>query len=100
MIKKNICVNSGGLMMKKIFNVGFIGVILIMGFTVIDCDNETITDGKDKLPTLTGIISINGTAQEGEILTADVSGVNGNGIPTYQWIRGASTDIGINQNKL
>jgi hypothetical protein len=44
-------------------------------------------------PALTGTVTISGTAQVGQTLTADTTGLGGSGTISYQWIRGASTNI-------
>jgi hypothetical protein len=46
---------------------------------------------------LTGAVSITGTAQVGQILTANTSNLGGNGTITYQWKRG-TTNIGTNNS--
>jgi hypothetical protein len=45
------------------------------------------------LPALTGSVTIDGTAEVGQILTAVTTSLDGDGTITYQWKRGA-TDIG------
>jgi len=47
------------------------------------------------IPPLTGTINIIGTLQTGQIITADISNLNGVGDPIYQWKRG-STVVGTN----
>jgi hypothetical protein len=49
------------------------------------------------LPTLTGTVIINGTAQVGQTLTANTSDLNGSGIVTFQWKRDG-TAIGSNSS--
>ena len=49
------------------------------------------------LPALTGTVSITGTAQVGQMLTADTSALVGSGTITYQWKRGTA-NIGANSN--
>jgi hypothetical protein len=44
--------------------------------------------------TLTGSVSISGTAQVGETLTANTSNLNGSGTISYTWLRGSSTISG------
>ncbi|MDR0302799.1 MAG: hypothetical protein LBI04_10880, partial [Treponema sp.] len=39
-------------------------------------------------PDLTGTVSITGTAQVGYIFTANISALDGDGTPSYQWYRG------------
>jgi hypothetical protein len=48
------------------------------------------------LPALTGTVAIDGTAQAGETLWANTGSLGGSGDISYQWIRGASTNIGTN----
>ena len=48
-------------------------------------------------PVLSGMVSITGTAQVGQILTADVTNLGGSGTITYQWRRG-TTNIGTNSS--
>ena len=47
----------------------------------------TVTEGI-ALPPLTGTVSITGTAQEGQTLTADTSALGGDGDYSFQWRRG------------
>jgi len=49
------------------------------------------------LPTLTGTVSITGTAQAGQTLTANTNSLGGSGSITYQWKRG-TTNIGTNSS--
>lgn len=48
-------------------------------------------------PVLTGTVSITGTAQVGQTLTANTSFLNGSGTISYQWMRGVN-NIGTNSN--
>ena len=52
------------------------------------------------LPALTGTVNISGNAWEGQILTADTSGLNvsGGGNFSYQWRQGTDDIIGANGN--
>jgi len=50
------------------------------------------------LPALGGTVSIGGTAQIGQILTADTTALGGSGAISYQWIRNGITIIGSNSN--
>jgi uncharacterized repeat protein (TIGR02543 family) len=45
---------------------------------------------EDTLPTLTGTVSVTGTAQVGETLTANTDSLDGSGTISYQWQRGDS----------
>ena len=48
------------------------------------------------LPALTGSVSINGTAQVGQTLTANTSALGGSGTITYQWRQSGTTVVGTN----
>ena len=54
----------------------------------------TITVG---LPPLTGTVSIDGTVEVGQTLTANTSNLSGSGTFSYQWMRG-TTNIGTNSS--
>ncbi|MCL2443218.1 MAG: formylglycine-generating enzyme family protein [Treponema sp.] len=75
--------------MKSIFR--FFVIISIIGFAFISCPEPTP-------PALTGSVSITGTTQEGQILTANISNLGGSGVITFQWIRSGSTIIGSNNS--
>jgi len=49
-------------------------------------------------PTLTGTVSINGSAEVGETLTANTNSLGGSGTISYQWKRGNTTDIGTDDD--
>ena len=49
------------------------------------------------LPPLTGTVSINGTAEVGQILTANTDSLGGSGTISYQWKQG-TINIGTNSN--
>jgi len=51
----------------------------------------------DSLPMLAGTVSITGTAQTGQTLTANTASLGGSGTFTYQWKRG-TTNIGTNSS--
>ena len=55
-------------------------------------------DEESALPALTGTVSISGTAQAGQTLTADISGLGGSGTIAYQWKRNESFTIGTNSS--
>jgi len=59
---------------------------------VVDGVLQTVT-----LPPLTGNVSITGTAQVGQTLTANVNDLDGSGTISYQWMRG-TTNIGTNNS--
>jgi|GEM_PF-1707604 len=52
----------------------------------------------DTTPYLTGSVSITGTAQVGQMLTANTSVLGGSGIITFQWVRGGAEVIGGNSS--
>ena len=79
--------------MKNIVKMlGFIAVTAIIGFGFAACD-----DPDAGLPALTGTVTITGTAQVGQTLTANTGSLGGSGTITYQWRRG-TTNIGTNSN--
>jgi hypothetical protein len=56
-----------------------------------------VVSGGGTLPALTGSVSIDGTAEVGQTLTANTAALGGNGTITYQWKLG-STTIGGNSS--
>ena len=65
-------------------------------------DSITLTVSQPSDPALTGTVTITGTAKVGETLTANITALNGEGAPSYQWKSadtsgGATTNIGTNQ---
>ena len=69
---------------------------LIFGLIIAACDNVT-ANGETFIPAFTGTVSINGTAQVGQTLTADTTSLGGTGTISYQWKHG-TTDIGTNSS--
>jgi hypothetical protein len=68
-------------------------VSFVDGSATVNWNTMTeITGGGDN--TLTGSVTINGTAQVGSILTANTSNLNGSGSISYQWLRGGSAISG------
>jgi len=73
-------------------------VVIIISFLFSACllgdDIETIRKragrDKEKLHDLAGTVSITGINKVGETLTADISKLEGTGVPSYQWSRGDS----------
>ncbi|MCL2761816.1 MAG: hypothetical protein FWD36_01225 [Treponema sp.] len=66
--------------MKKTMKLaGFITFVLIIGVIMAACK-----DAINEIPALTGSVSISGTAQVGETLTANISGLSGSGAISYQ----------------
>ncbi|MDR2575226.1 MAG: glycoside hydrolase family 5 protein [Treponema sp.] len=73
-----------------------IAIILVIGFTAAACIFETSTPHDHGNPSeLTGTVSISGTAQVGQTLTAVTISLGGTGTISYQWKRG-SANIGAN----
>ena len=80
--------------MKNIVKMlGFIAVSAIIGFGFAACD-----DPDAGLPALTGTVTITGTAQVGQTLTANTGSLGGSGTITYQWNWAGSRNIGTNSN--
>ena len=77
--------------MKGIFKVlGIIALVGFIGFGLSACKDPE----DNSLPALTGTVSITGTAQVGETLTADTSALGGSGVISFQWKSGGGTVIG------
>ena len=72
--------------------IGIVVFAAIIGFGFAGCD-ET----EAELPALTGTVSITGTIQVGQTLTANTSGLGGSGDISYQWMRGG-TNVGTNSS--
>jgi len=62
--------------------------IAVAGLLMLGCP----TTADNELPVLTGTVTIEGTAQEGEQLTARTD-LNGSGVMTFQWRRVTETGI-------
>ena len=74
-------------------------IIALIGFAAVACDDGTSSDsetthGSDPL---TGTVSISGTAEVGQTLTAVTTALGGKGTISYQWKRG-SANIGENSS--
>jgi len=59
---------------------------------------QTITVTDPRLPQLTGTVSISGTAQVGQTLTANTANLGGSGTISYQWSRGGNNISGATGN--
>ena len=68
------------------------------GYSGSVISSPTIAVPNPTLPALTGTVSINGTAQVGQTLTADTTALGGSGDISYQWKRGESINIGANSS--
>ncbi|MCL2759018.1 MAG: InlB B-repeat-containing protein [Treponema sp.] len=87
--------------MKNKFKL--ITIITIAAFCFYACDlgndsNKGQGNGDyDSLPDLTGTVSITGEALVGQTLAANISSLDGDGTPFFQWKRG-NANIGSNSN--
>jgi hypothetical protein len=70
------------------------GLILAVMFAA--CTNPSNNGGND--PALTGTVSITGTAQMGQTLTADTFNLNGSGSISYRWLRDDASISGANES--
>jgi hypothetical protein len=72
-------------------------ILIIIVFALTACREPKATT-----PSLTGTVSIDGTAAIGETLTANTDSLGGNGTISYRWKRGtgggAVVNIGVNSN--
>jgi len=66
------------------------GVLLALALT-FSCSSDV---GDDSGGSLTGTVSITGTAQVGQVLTADVGSLGGSGVMDIQWVRNGNVVIG------
>jgi hypothetical protein len=66
------------------------------GYTGTVTSGATAAVAAADIPALTGSVSISGTAQVGQALSANTGSLGGSGAISYQWIRGASTNVGTN----
>lgn len=82
--------------------IAFFGIItLAIALTFIACgdnDDPSTSTTSTSDPTLTGSVSITGTAQVGQTLTANTSKLGGSGNISYQWKRNGNTNIGTNSS--
>jgi len=82
--------------MKSVMKMFEVVVLLAtIGVVMVGCLEP---DSDLELTALTGTVSISGTAQVGQTLTANTSTLGGSGTISYQWRRGGDTDIGSNTN--
>jgi hypothetical protein len=78
--------------------IGIIALAAVIGLTMTACNDSGGSDGKkESQPALTGTVSITGTAQVGQTLTADTGSLGGSGTISYQWKRGTA-NIGTNSS--
>jgi len=78
---------------KKLLWAAFF--LAVFGFVFWGCDDGG--GGNTELPELTGTVSISGTAEVGQTLTAVTSTLGGSGTISYQWKHGV-TNIGTNSS--
>jgi hypothetical protein len=72
--------------MKKL--ISFFTFVAILGFVFVSCSGSGSGSGSDNNDLrLTGTVSISGTAQVGQTLTANTSALGGSGTIFYQWNR-------------
>jgi len=64
--------------------------------SITSAPTNIVTD--PSLPALTGTVTITGTAQVGQILTANTTGLGGSGMISYQWRRDDSDVIGTSSS--
>ena len=71
----------------------------LMTLVLLSCDTSSPGLGNTPSgpPTLNGMVSIAGTAQVGQTLTAITGDLGGSGTISYQWRRGVNTVIGTNR---
>jgi hypothetical protein len=85
--------------LKAIQRIARITVLAaVIGLSLAACNNGTTGGGGGGDPALTGTVSISGTAEVGQTLTAITTALGGTGTITYQWKRGGTTVIGANQD--
>jgi hypothetical protein len=70
----------------------WLAVMVVTGFVITGCKGPEETNSTTPL---TGTVSITGTAQVGQTLTADTGSLGGSGTISYQWKRGTA-NIGTN----
>jgi formylglycine-generating enzyme required for sulfatase activity len=66
----------------------FASIILLIGFVSIACEDPVVEP-----PQLTGTVSITGTAEVGQTLTANTDSLGGNGTISYYWYRNYGSEI-------
>jgi hypothetical protein len=77
--------------------LGVIAFAAIMGFSLVACgDSGGGGGGGGGDPALTGTVSISGTAEVGQTLTAVTSALGGSGTISFQWKRNPATGAAIN----
>jgi hypothetical protein len=87
---------------KNIAAILRIALVAIIGLTIPAC-KDPINNDNPPPPTLSGTVSIIGTAQVGGTLTANTDSLGGSGTISYQWKRastngGTITNIGTNSS--
>jgi uncharacterized repeat protein (TIGR02543 family) len=74
-------------------SLGIIAIAAAIGFGLVSCNIP-----EKELPVLTGTVSISGTAQVGQTLTANTSTLGGSGVISFEWKRGGNVSIGTNSS--
>jgi hypothetical protein len=67
--------------------LGIIALVAVIGFSMVACDG-LFGDEEGGDPALTGTVTITGTATVGQMLTANITNLDGTGTVSYQWKRG------------
>jgi hypothetical protein len=70
-----------------------LGLALVLALALAGCPQPNGSDGGDGAGSaLTGTVTIDGKLLVGEVLTANISALNGEGAASYQWQRGNAAD--------
>ena len=77
---------------------GIIAITAIIALAFAACAEPEDGGSTSSLPALTGTVSITGTAEVGQTLTANTGTLGGSGDIAYQWKRGATDISGANGN--
>ena len=73
--------------------------LMALGLALMSCEDDVIIEGEGGGTTaLSGTVSISGTAQMGQTLTANTGALGGSGVITFQWMRGGNTAVGTNSS--
>jgi len=98
---KNTKTNVGSFttvkLQAKMRSILAIILITVIGFAFTACSGSGTDKPQVSIPQLTGTVSISGTAEVGQTLTANTSSLGGSGTISYQWKRG-TINIDTNSN--